>query len=251
MKCAAAVLLAVFMLFAAGSADERNLGTKCGDFWYALNDDGTARLTACFNVDEELELPAELDGVPVTVVGYLAFLYYSPSRVTLPEGISEFQFGAFYENDRITSVTLPHSLAVMNDNPFINCPNLSEIILPEDHAVFEITGGMLMHRADERVVCPVNGSEEIIIIPAEAKVIGNGAFYENKNVKQIRIHDHIIEIGDRAFAGCSSLAGIVIPASVEYIGEYALDGVKHVVVFRDTYAEEYCIENGIAFEYFD
>lgn len=251
MKRIIILALAIMLLLANGYADERNLGTKCGDFWYDLNEDGTARLTACFNVDEVLELPSELDGYPVTVIGHQAFLFYSPECVVIPEGVTEMQFAAFIDNAMVKSVKLPNSLAVIEGNPFVNCQNLSEIALPEDHPAFEITDGMLMHREDGRLVCPVNGCEEIITIPASAKVIGNRAFCNNANVTQIRLHDNIVEIGDMAFCRCSNLSGIVIPPSVEYIGEYALDGVETVGVFRDTYGEKYCWENEITFQYVD
>lgn len=251
MKRIIILALAILLLLANGYADERNLGTKCGDFWYALNEDGTARLTACFNVDETLVLPSELDGYPITVISYQSFLFYSPAKVVIPEGVSEIMHGAFKENDMINSVSLPYSLSVMSGNPFVNCPNLSEIVLPEEHPVFEITDGMLMHREEKMVICPVNGLEEIIIIPASAEKIGYGAFYNNQCVSQVRLHDGIREIGDMAFCGCTNLSDIVIPPGVEYIGEYALDGVETVGVFHDTYGEKYCRENEIPFRYVD
>ena len=251
MKRIIVLVLVIMLVMATGYADERNLGTKCGDFWYDLNDDGTARLTACFNVDETLELPPELDGYPVTVISYQAFLYYSPAKVVIPEGVVEILHGAFKDNDMIISVTLPYSLTVMSSNPFVNCPNLSEIVIPEDHPVFEITDGVLMHREEKRVICPVNGYDETIIIPAGAETIGYGAFYNNSSVSQVRLHDGITKIDDMAFAGCANLNSIVIPPSVEYIGEWALDGIDFVSVYRGSYAEEYCRENEIPFEYFD
>ena len=251
MKRIIILALAIVLLLATGYADERNLGTKCGAFWYKLNEDGTARLTACFNVDEILEVPSELDGYPVTVIGYQAFLFYSPANVVIPEGVTEIQTSAFRDNDMIRSVTLPNSLNIIDGNPFVNCPNITDIVLQDVHPAFEIDDGMLMHREEGRLVCPVNGSEAIITIPASVKVIGNRAFYNNANITQIRLHDNIVEIGDWAFCGCTNLIGIVIPPSVEYIGEYALEGVETIGVFHDTYGEKYCRENEIPFQYVD
>ena len=251
MKRFLILLLAVMLIVSPGLADERNLGTKCGDFWYDLNDDGIAKLTACFSAAQTMELPAELDGYPLTVIGYLAFIDYSPVNIIIPEGVIELQYCAFRDNHMTESVALPNSLTVIDGNPFVNCSALISIKVPEEHPVFEITDGVLMNRAECRVICPADFTAETVKIPLSATSIGNGAFYCNEKVRQIRLHDNIVAIGDAAFAGCTALAGIVIPPSVTYIGENAQDGVKLVGVFHDSYGEEYCLQNGIEFEYFE
>ena len=53
------------------------------------------------------------------------------------------------------------------------------------------------------------------------KVIGENAFNNCINLRDITIPEGVTEIGDRAFMGCKQLTSIKIPSSVEKIGEDA------------------------------
>ena len=61
----------------------------------------------------------------------------------------------------------------------------------------------------------------------------------------------VTSIGANAFADCSQLEEVVIPASVTEIAEnaFANDPLLTVTVTRGSYAEQYCIENGLTYRY--
>ena len=67
------------------------------------------------------------------------------------------------------------------------------------------------------------------------------------------IPDSVTSIGSWAFGGCPNLTSIMIPDSVTFIGENALAECPHLTVFvdRDSYALQYCKENGITYTYID
>lgn len=59
-----------------------------GDYTYVRLEDGTAELLAYSGEAAELEIPAEIDGIPISSIGKQAF--YSNDileRVTVPEGV--------------------------------------------------------------------------------------------------------------------------------------------------------------------
>lgn len=71
-----------------------------------------------------------------------------------------------------------------------------------------------------------NGNSTNVVIPSEiygmpVGSIGNGAFQNNKTLKDVIIPDGVTSIEGGAFRGCTSLTNIDIPGSVENIEEAA------------------------------
>lgn len=71
-----------------------------------------------------------------------------------------------------------------------------------------------------------NGSSTNVVIPSEiygmpVGSIGNGAFQNNKTLKDVIIPDGVTSIEYSAFRGCTSLTNINVPDSVENIEEAA------------------------------
>ena len=61
-------------------------------------------------------------------------------------------------------------------------------------------------------------------------------------------------IGDYAFFFCDSLTAVTIPDSVTSIGEDAFSNCAEtltITVGRDSYAAQYCRENGLQYTYPD
>ena len=70
---------------------------------------------------------------------------------------------------------------------------------------------------DGDTITGYNGSSTKVVIPGRAKKIGYRAFSE-KNVVSVEIPDSVTEIGNFAFAECTSLTSIVIPKNVSKVG---------------------------------
>ena len=82
--------------------------------------------------------------------------------------------------------------------------------------------------------------------------IGNEAFRLCQNLLSVSIPDGITSIGDRAFYGCWFLSHITIPDSVTSIGDGAFEACAlTLIVSRDSWAEEWCKDNGIDYIYSD
>ena len=60
--------------------------------------------------------------------------------------------------------------------------------------------------------------------------IGNNAFYDNKNLTSITLHDGINSIGEYAFYDCDGLTSMNIPGSVKEIGNEAFNGCDNITI---------------------
>jgi len=65
------------------------------------------------------------------------------------------------------------------------------------------------------------------VVSGEAREYGSEVQGTDKEgVVHAIVAEGTTEIGDSAFAGCSSLASVTIPGSVTAIGEYAFEGCR-------------------------
>jgi len=69
---------------------------------------------------------------------------------------------------------------------------------------------------------------KLITIPNTVKTIGNGAFYDCKNLPSITIPNSVTEIGEDAFAYCESLTKVKIGKNVKTIGNGAFYECKNL-----------------------
>lgn len=95
---------------------------------------------------------------------------------------------------------------------------------------------------------------EKVELPKGLKRIGNWAFASAESLESVVIPEGVTEIGQYAFAYSTVLKSVTVPKSVTSIGEKAFiwpadDFV--MTVEKDSYAESYALENGIAVAYME
>lgn len=185
----------------------------CGDYRYALLDDGSAAVYRYLGEETDVVIPDTLDGHPVTRIGYQAFSCF--------EGFSSFPVPTYpWESTkacrRMTSVTIPDGVVSIGDYAFMECVSLERVSFP----------GTLL-------------------------TIGEGAFCSCDSLKSIYLPDSLTVLGDSAFRWCDSLKSVVIPGSVTEIGAGAFAACPSltVTVDRDSFAEQYCQGSDIPYIY--
>ena len=161
------------------------------------------------------------DGVIVIVGWVLAVNGACPSEVALPEGTVGIAGGAFRDCKTLRRVTIPANLKSVAASAFDGCSGLKEFIVDPANPYFRAENGMLISKADRRLVCGVNGD---VTIPNGIVEIGSEAFDGLANLTSVTIPNSVTNIGEYAFSGCKSLAHIEIPESVVSIGANAFEG---------------------------
>ena len=112
----------------ASAADAEKLVS--GAFTYTISND-TVTITGFDESTDKVEVPAEIDGMPVTAIGPTVFYGLTITSISLPDTITEIGNGAFWHAKGLTSIKLPASLTTLGNNVFNDCSALATIEFPE------------------------------------------------------------------------------------------------------------------------
>lgn len=216
-------------------------GTPYGDFEYA-EVDGEAYITFCDYSIKEVEVPSEINGLPVTVIYGMAF-YQSEAQtiklpnslkrieimafydcdslqtVNIPEGVEEIQAQSFYECDNLTEINIPSSCTEIGDNAFASCKNLSAINIADENPNYKSNNGILFNSDETELIKYPDGKDSVYKIPDNVVTVAGYAFSENSNITEINLNK-AESIGIDSFSFCENLK-TVTSKKLKSIGDYA------------------------------
>lgn len=182
---------------------ERWTDPSTGFTWfYQVFDGKTARVTGTLMHSTELnwriEIPDEINGHPVTIIGSNAFLLgrnkmWRIDSISLPDSIRVIEPFAFanrtdgnvvwgtekgLRGNFVTTLYLPANLETIGEGAFANWPDLDTVIFPDG-----------------------------------LKSIGPDAFSNCKSLALVELPDSVTSIGKGAFEKCTSLSSVIISYS--------------------------------------
>ena len=137
--------------------------SKDGRFTYRANNiNGITIVSDGVEATGELVIPDTIDGHKVTKIGCAA-----------------------YANAKITKVTIPAGIKLIDEMAFNGCQSLKEVVLGSD-----------------------------------VLAIRNGAFMDCYSLTTVKLNDGLYSLGHSVFSACYDLKEITIPNSVELIDKY-------------------------------
>lgn len=93
--------------------------------------DGSIVITGYTGSASEVEVPAEIDGAPVTKIGTYAFeAEWDIVSITLPDTITLIGEGAFMDCGSLESINIPEAVTGIDRGAFVGCGCLAEITIP-------------------------------------------------------------------------------------------------------------------------
>ncbi len=124
-------------------------------------EDGCVTITGCESTTEPVEIPTEIDGMPVTKIGATAFYGAEFTSIVIPEGVTTICSGAFWHCKQLADLTLPSTLTTIEGFAFNDCQALKTIEFPASlsyigNAAFEATPWIAAQREKSPYVV-VNG----------------------------------------------------------------------------------------------
>ena len=201
--------LAAFLLFlsllivaCAALADPWEILTE-GDWEYVVLEDGTAELHKYTGSAESLEIPGEIGGKKVTLLGNESLAWCSSlESVVIPEGVTRIGDSAFSHCRNLARITIPDTVRDIGPDAFYTCSSLNGVTLPK--GLSRISRMMF----DQCI------SLTEIVIPDGVTVIEEAAFNRCRSLVSVSIPDSVTDIEDFAFCECNSLESITLPEGI-------------------------------------
>ena len=135
------------------------------DYYYKNLDDGTLEIIGYYGSDATIEIPSEINGKKVTIIGVSAFSdCTSLINVTIPNSVTLIKDSAFYACRNLKSVIIPDSVTEIEGMAFAWCDKLVSVKIPD--GITKVQGYAFS-------VCT---SLESITLPSSIKTIEHGAF---------------------------------------------------------------------------
>ncbi|MCX4313632.1 MAG: leucine-rich repeat protein [Clostridia bacterium] len=152
------------------------------------------------------------------------------ANVSLGNGITEIGGSAFYNCKSLESIAIPKGVSSVRSNIFRGCKALASITVDRGNSVYHSAGNCMIETATKTLVVGCKNS----VIPDDGSVtaIGGNAFYDS-GLENIIIPSSVNTIGNYAFYNCEGLENIIIPSSVKTIGSNAFclcSGLTSVVI---------------------
>ena len=203
----------------------------------------------------------------VTTIGRSAFYgCRSLTSVMLPDSLTSIGESSFQYCDNLTNVTIPAGVVNIDRYAFFDCKELKNLTIPD--GVRNIGEGAFAHCGINGVTIPDSvisiGNEafttyafaefdsekskqlsalnvpfrepgkkySLIYLYEDNEIIGLELQSADRDITHIDISENITRIGKNAFEFCDCLKGIIIPNSVETIGDYAFEssGLESVLI---------------------
>jgi BspA type Leucine rich repeat region (6 copies) len=175
-------------------------------FTYITNN-GAITITGYTGSGGNVTIPATINGLSVTVIGYEAFAWSDALHyVTIPSSVINIGDLAFYNDYSLTNIIIGNGVDSIGNEAFAECWDMTSVMIP-------------------------NGVTSI----------GDGAFADDVRMVGVTIGYGVTNLGDSVFIGCDSLTAINVDAANLFYSD--MDGV----LFNKTRTTliEYPIGNGV------
>ena len=224
-------------------SDITTITTPSFDFQYT-NHGSYVEITGVDSGVTTLDIPAIVEGLPVTVIGGSAFYgNHDLTSVTLPDSLLRIESGAFGYMLGLTSITLPDSVTYIGHNAFASSDNITSLDLPEslesigyeapfagasieafsieaNNAAFQTINGVLYSKDGKLLhAYPANKSGTTYTPLATVEEIRSSAFFKAQHLLHVSLPSGVKTIGNYAFYEARVLESLDLNDSLETIGD--------------------------------
>ena len=131
-------------------------------------------------------------------------------------------FGSLSTPINVSSVFIPATVLSIGDSAFIYCDALTTVTFAENSQLKSIERAAFW------------GSEQMyprfkeIKIPDSVETIGNGAFYDCRDLERITLPSALQTLSNSTFYDCTALSEVTFPASLKTIEKSAFSGCRNL-----------------------
>lgn len=232
-----------------------------GEYTYSQSN-GQITITKYNGTEEVINIPAEIDGIPVTRIGTRAFQNCTTvKKLTIPEGITVLNTGAFSGCENLEELYYNCTLTSIGTTPFLNCTALKTIYIGESVSSFARNAenncygtavetfavdennpyyfsenGVLYSRRDDGKynlqLYPVAKKDEIFTVSMDAKGISKYALSGNPYIKEITLDGSDFELNTPyALYNLSSLEKLTLQGTYMSISSNCISSCENLTEF--------------------
>ena len=143
-------------------------------------------------------------------------------KIVIPSCVTHIRGETFSDCSRLTSVTIPDSVACIDVFAFARCSSLMNVVIPDSMTTIK---SYVFYKCDRLTS---------VTMPDSVTCIDNYAFERCTGLMSVTIPDSVTNIGKDAFYGCKKLTSVMIGSTVTAIGWRAFSGCSNLklVVFK-------------------
>ena len=186
-------------------------------------------LTA-FSVDENNPNYSAIDGILFDKKEYGKKLLIFPEgkgpNCIIPEGTTTIDTYAFYQNQSLTSVTIPNSCKGVNGSSFVGCSSLTTFVVSENNQNFSTIDGVLFNKDKTTLQIYPRERSGAYSIPNNVTTINSYAFSTCDGLTSVTIPESVTSILLDAFAKCAQLKSVIFHEGITKIGVEAFENCK-------------------------
>jgi hypothetical protein len=166
-------------------------------------------------------LTAVVIGTGITSIGDWVFVSCTKlTGITIPDSVTSIGVQAFYCSG-LTNITIPRNVTNVGMYAFKLCPKLTAITVNSSNLVYSSVDGVLFDISQTTLIqCP-GDKAGTYAVPNSVVNIGDSAFYGCSSLTNVRVGSRTSSIGEYAFTSCTNLVSVTISDSVTDIGNYA------------------------------
>lgn len=132
-------------------------------------------------------------------IGEFSFARSGLISVTIPEGVTKIGYGAFYHCDNLNQIVLPSTIESIEPEAFEKTGFIEN---------WKKSGSSTFLTAGNGILLAYNGAETTVTIPDGVRIVAPGVFAKHEEIQTVVLPDSLEIIGEGAFEGCSGLEQI-------------------------------------------
>lgn len=244
------------------------------DLSYALiNNESAIRILGCDKAASgDLEIPAEINGLPVTELNVGVFANCEAlTNITVSASIATVPHNAFRSCSQLESVQFSEGVESIGVNAFLLCPSLASVSLPSTVQSVDVssfsgassltsiamdTSGVhystvngVLYNADVTQIVRVPRGLTSFVMPDSVVSCHTSAFESNSNLTSITFGAGLSEVRAADFKGCTGVASYSVAVGHATLsaenGIIYSDTGKQLALFPAAYSGSFTIAEGV------
>ena len=188
-------------------------------------------ITACDKEAKAANIPASIEGLPVTRIAQHSFEGSAIESLTLPDSLTEIGYWAFATCKSLTSVDIPGSVAVVEKDAFTDCTSLTDVTLHE--GLVELQQGVFGNTRLKSITFPESllrlragvfsycTTLEEVNFPSHQVDIYSNVFMETAWLKARQAENPLVIVDGTLIDATTTVGDVVIPDGVTIIASQA------------------------------